>query len=163
MKLIHYSVEPLAAVHSIPLDAQSAHRNGLHKPRGLWVSVGDDWKEWCEGERFGLDRLAHATEIVLRPDANVLRLASAYEIDLFHADYSVVVHRFSGSLGTLSAIEWPKVAAKYQGIIIAPYVYARRLDGAASHWYYGWDCASGCLWDADAVADLRPIVQAEAA
>ncbi len=23
-------------------------------------------------------------------------------------------------------------------------------------WYYGWDCASGVIWDAEAVAELRP-------
>ena len=23
-------------------------------------------------------------------------------------------------------------------------------------WYYGWDCASGCIWDPAAVAEIKP-------
>ena len=50
-------------------------------------------------------------------------------------------------------IDWPKVAERYDGIIIAPYQWSRRLDGPM--WYYGWDCASGCVWRARAVLELK--------
>ena len=47
---------------------------------------------------------------------------------------------------------WPGVAAEgWAGIEIAPYIWARRLDGPA-RWYYGWDAASGCIWDPTAAA-----------
>lgn len=162
-RLIHYSDKHLIEVYSVPLAEQSSHRGGLHKPRGLWVSVEgeNDWKEWCEGERFGC--LDCATEIILAADANVLWLVGSTELDQFHAEYSVVAYRYGGNLGVRTAIEWPRVAGKYQGIIIAPYVYARRLEEPVSDWYYGWDCASGCIWDAAVVAKVRPIPEAVAA
>lgn len=50
-KLIHYSGAPLGTLENTP------QMDGDFKPRGLWVAVGDDWKEWCEGEDFGTDRL----------------------------------------------------------------------------------------------------------
>lgn len=58
-------------------------------------------------------------------------------------------------------INWPMVADRYQGIVIAPYLWSRRMDGGL--WYYGWDCASGCIWDAAAVASVTARQAAEAA
>lgn len=52
-------------------------------------------------------------------------------------------------------IDWRRVAESYQGIVIAPYVWARRHH-LASGWYYAWDCASGCIWDSAAVAAIMP-------
>ena len=166
MRLIHYSAKPLASVYSIPLAEQEKHRMGLHKPRGLWVSVegDDDWKSWCEGEGWGLAGLACAAEITLAQGGNVLILEGEAALDKFHDEYSVVQFRYGGGLGVKTAIEWPKVAAKFDGIIIiAPYVYGRRLDGPVSDWYYGWDCASGCIWNADAISALNPVQVSQAA
>jgi hypothetical protein len=156
-RLIHYSKQPLLNVYSVDVEEQISHRNGLHKPVGLWVSVEgeQDWKEWCESESWGLDGFIHATEIILTAKANVLRVESAAEIDRFHKNYSVIKHRYSEDLGVLTAIQWPLVAREFGGIVIAPYIWERRLHSPVSDWYYEWDCASGCIWDADAVADLR--------
>ena len=46
-------------------------------------------------------------------------------------------------------MDWGYLATQYQGLIIAPYLWDLRLFGPA--WYYGWDCASGCIWDLTAV------------
>jgi hypothetical protein len=32
-------------------------------------------------------------------------------------------------------------------------VWECRLDPAAA-WYYGWDCASGCVWNLEVIADV---------
>lgn len=48
------------------------------------------------------------------------------------------------------------IGARYDGIVITPYVWSMRLDRSA-FWYYGWDCASGCIWNASAVAELVPL------
>lgn len=157
-RLIHYSKQPLTSVYSTPVEKQCA-RQGLGKPVGLWVSAEgeQDWKEWCESEQWGLDGFVHATEIVLAPKASILRLGSAKSIDNFHEEYNAIVFRYGGGLGVKTAIEWHRVMRKYAGIIIAPYIWERRLDGPASDWYYGWDCASGCIWNAESIAILRPI------
>lgn len=155
--LIHYSGKPLTSVYSV---AQSLEHDRF-KPAGLWVSAGDGddgWRAWCQSEQFDLERFALATEVVLAPDANVLRLSTASELDDFTRDYRNVP--MDGISDRLRAIDWRKVAAKYQGIIIAPYIWDRRMT---LMWYYTWDCASGCIWDAAAVAELRPMRLTEAA
>jgi hypothetical protein len=62
-------------------------------------------------------------------------------------------------------IDWPKVSERYDGVVIAPYVWSLRMgdyemiegrmrktpDSAISDWYYPWDCASGCIWKASAI------------
>lgn len=49
-------------------------------------------------------------------------------------------------------IDYPKVAEKYGGIEITPLLHRKRLSAA---WYYGWDCASGCVWSRKAIRDIR--------
>ena len=106
-------------------------------------------------EGFHLECLQHRTEIVLRPDASILRLQSAEALDRFTKKYA----RSEPTL-TVAFIDWVEVAEQYQGIIIAPYIYARRLTHH-TFWYYGWDCASGCVWDKEAVLRTQSFRSAE--
>lgn len=142
LRLVHYSARPLSALKPVKAATQSQGP----KPRGLWLSVEDDpetsWRGWCEAESFSLDRLKVATPLLIGPSANVLHLRGAADIDTFTAEYLAETERYSW------AIDWPKVTARYDGIIIAPYVWTRRLHDGCS-WYYGWDCASGCVWNTD--------------
>ena len=50
-------------------------------------------------------------------------------------------------------IDWPRVASDYAGIEICPYLSSKRMD-EDSFWYYGWDVASGCVWDSKGITDL---------
>lgn len=150
MRLIHYSDKPLTKVRSIKHDEQ---RCGAYKTPGLWVSVeGDhDWVAWCKGKQWGLGRLLCATEVVLADDANVRHLASADDIDefslQFHDSRRPIYHR---------GLNWAAIRERWRGLIIAPYCWERRMADHTS-WYYGWDCASGVIWDAKAVKELRQI------
>lgn len=151
MRLIHYSKEPLMWVESRP---HSEHGCGAYKTPGLWFSVEgeDDWVAWCKSERFNLECFAHATEIILKPDARVHRLTTPGEIDRFTHEFTPPNRERWGR-----HLDWLAIRQKWQGLIIAPYCWARRLE-QHTFWYYGWDCASGVIWDADAIADLRPTV-----
>lgn len=158
MRLLHYSKEPLEKLYSIPLDRQGLE-GGMFKPRGLWVSVEgkDDWLEWCKAENFGLASMRFVTEIRVRGD-DILRLSCAAEIDALTRKYGH--EQWPGKSYSRLAVYWPDVAQDYAGIIIAPYIWSRRLGGG-SPWYYSWDCASGCIWDANAMEiamPSRPIV-----
>ena len=148
-RLIHYSSTPLTGVYPVE------QNTGLNmKPSGLWVSVeghGNTWKDWCEAEEFHLERLTHAHEIELAPGANVLRVSGEDAILGFTRQYR---RTKANCQYELYAIDWPRVASEYQGVLIAPYVWALRLDPRVA-WYYPWDCASGCIWDARAVASCR--------
>lgn len=140
------------------------HLDGM-KPAGFWFTVDgpDDWRSWCISEGFRLPALSHVHELVLRPDARILLVSTVEELDAFHDEYAISQvellgpvpryhddpekeHRLREFAAEKRYIDWPRVAERYQGIIIAPYQWERRLDGS-TFWYYGWDCASGVVWD----------------
>jgi hypothetical protein len=156
VKLVHYSSKPVGPLSPI------GQKSGP-KPRGLWVSdddCDDNWRTWCVGEGFGLDRLTHVHDVELMPGANVLRLASAADIDAFDREWRTPDMGFWMRM----MLPWGPVSQKYAGLIITPYVWERRLslDGPGADWYYTWDCASGCIWDPAAIQSitLRAVVEA---
>jgi len=139
--LRHYSICQIEQLH--PLNyRQSDH----FKPCGFWLSVGTAWKDWCVAEYFHTHALAVTHHVELVESANVLRLSGTKDIDAFTREFGI-----KNLLN--DCIRWKRVADLYQGIIIAPYCYERRL---AMHcgWYYGWDCASGCVWDVAAIQNI---------
>jgi hypothetical protein len=147
MKLSHYSASATLVPES------KTQGDPTNKPRGLWVSVDgeDDWASWCRGEEFHLDDLAHRFRVDIEP--GTLVLATAEDLLAFTASYGA-----PDSLGNTEftmRIDWRAVARAYPGIIIAPYQWSQRLDNR-THWYYGWDCASGCIWDADIITSIEP-------
>jgi hypothetical protein len=156
MTLIHYS----SSQHLQVVDADTrrrgsdrgAVRDPFYKPVGLWVSVEgpDDWKSWCESESFSLDRLKYEHRVILSPSANVLVLSGAGEIKAFTAQYGITA-RYPGD----AAIDWPRVSREFDGLIIAPYCWQCRFSDE-TFWYYGWDCASGCIWRARAIESVLP-------
>jgi hypothetical protein len=154
MKLVKYSSEPLIfdpeyvyAGHDL------AHQVG--KPRGLWVSDESEgawgWREWCEAEGWNLDGLTFKTEFALTPEANVLIIDTPEALIEFDAKYA------TGS-AYIARIDWSVVAEQYDGIIITPYQWEHRLE---MMWYYGWDCASGCIWNLSAIRPLSQISRIE--
>lgn len=147
LELVHYGEAPLTVV-TVP----QHDRIGMYKPRGLWVSVKgpDDWPTWCTSEGFKDTSTQHETRVILAEPHHVLHLASEESIDDFTWEYSAVP-RYSGDC----SIDWPKVESHYYGLVIAPYCWSRRMTDH-TFWYYGWDCASGCLWNPAAVAYVEP-------
>jgi hypothetical protein len=164
MELIHYSETPWdynpnrVYIQTMPW----LH----HKPSGLWVSVTgeDDWWHWCVAEDFCTDGLTHASQIHLREDANIRYVGTDAELAAFQFAYAVETEyerRMAGILGEEThlrrhwPIDWRKVVADYDGLIITPYHHDHRLFGP--NWYYGWDCASGCIWHLAAIASVQRI------
>ena len=151
MKLVHYSREPLGELRPgiLPPDDR-----GLMKPAGLWVSdddCEDNWFAWCTAEDFRLDDLTHAHDVELAPGANVLVLSTPADIDAFSAEWG------KPDSDTIAArwalfLNWRAVMARYDGIVITPYVAERRFGPL---WYNIWDCASGCIWQPRAVASVK--------
>lgn len=161
MKLIHYSsVE-------FELEIRKYNQNCVMwnaKPSGFWFSVegiseeDQTWKSWCEGEKFNLEGLEVSYEIILKENANILHLKTHEEILDFGKEYPYVKPQWDNPkdrriCGTYE-LDWHKVKEKYLGIIIAPYQWSCRLHREVS-WYYGWDCASGCIWDLTCIQELK--------
>jgi hypothetical protein len=154
MRLVHYSNTPLGPLRHIVM-----HAGHFFKPSGLWVSDDDceiNWRSWCVSEGYRLDCLTHAHDVQLARDANVLILKSASDIDSFHTAWKAETPILPGY-----NIRWKDLQNTYAGVIITPYINERRLAGP-TRWYYGWDCASGCIWDPAAIANvtLREVVPA---
>ena len=151
-KYIHYSDQKLSSLRK---DQQQLVGS---KPKGLWVSIGSEWDEWCRENDFRQDELQTKTAVVIKKHAKILRIHNAEQLDKFHEKYNSYNCAFkTGRYGEHESkfgegIDWAKVTEKYQGIIIAPYIWSRRMKYM---WYYGWDVASGCIWDVDAVKELK--------
>lgn len=152
MRLVHFSNKIVKRVRS---NKQLEELNIIGKPNGFWVSDEDaemSWLKWCKAEEFAPHKMKHAHSVELKSDANILIISNLKEFDKFHKTYN---GRLPGRI-PIRRINWEEVASKYQGIIITPYLWERRLDMECS-WYYGWDCASGCIWDAKAISKIELI------
>ncbi len=144
----HYSKTP---VGPLELKRQHPDRFGL-KPDGLWVSVDgeDDWPHWCQANDYdGCGPYHYRVRLDLE---RVLMLDTNDALRAFHQRWSA-----AGPLpgyARYDYIDWEAVTREYAGVIIAPYQWDSRLDLL---WYYGWDCASGCVWDPAAVIGLEQV------
>ena len=138
------------------------YRSDYEKPKGCWITDDSDdcWNAWCVAESFELRGLTHKHEVIL-DESGVLSLCKAYELDDFTAEFGVDIwwgtdehpRKYKNR-----CIAWEKVAAKYDGLIITPYIWQRRME---LNWYYTWDCASGCIWNVRAIKDIRLIETVE--
>lgn len=156
MKLRHFSATKIAKLH----EYASLEQEVTYKPKGFWVSDESDhgWKAWCKGERWNLGGLQHEYEVVLADNANVLHINTLRQLDEFHETYSV--SKYPEMPQYVDNIDWRAVASKYDGIIITPYFWQRRL-APNFMWYYGWDCASGCFWNINVIKELREVTNAK--
>jgi hypothetical protein len=142
------------------------------KPSGLWLSAGDDWARWKTEEEHEVESLRHKARVTLVDEVNVLWVRGEAELRRFTREWTAYdpTDEDGGLLvatglprttsnGGLEwihnyRIAWPSVADEYDGIVIAPYVWECRL-GPATAWYYGWDCASGCVWNLEVIDEVE--------
>lgn len=145
MKRTHVSVGPEPILlRPAPQFPPYANEYSSYKPRGFWYEVNGDWRRWCAEEGFHLDRMNFLFDVDLG-SCNILKLRGAPALDAFDEKYHVddpIVHHIMGERDH-NCIDWLRVAEEYDGLEIAPYSWARRMEFM---WYYGWDCASGVIW-----------------
>jgi len=150
MLLHHYSSN---VINEIASKEQSKELKHYTRPTGLWVSVvGDrDWPSMKPGDL----RSQHQYEVTLAEEAKVRFIDSRERLSDFTKQYSV---KPSGE--RRRAIDWVRVAAEHHGLIIAPYI-AKHTRYPTLFWYGAWGCASGCIWNRDAISEIRLIREAE--
>lgn len=149
MNLSHFSDDPVERMLFAHQDGKGV---GVYKPCGLWISVDgpDDWPSWCKDENFRDVDEQYRYAVHLAKRHRVLVLDTLHEMIAFNREYRVDV----GFLH--DQIDWARVAQDHDGVIIAPYHWDLRLENDF-FWYYGWDCASGCIWHPRAVERLELI------
>lgn len=164
MILYHFTAEPFVFDPTRTYDQNTATR-GYGKPVGLWLSdetEDDGWKSWCTGEEWALGNLEHATAFELVEGHNVLLIHTDEALVAFQAEYGIPDPHFEQLFpkggNHYRGIDWPRVTAEYDGILITPHLWGSRFDML---WYSGWDCASGCFWNLDAVRVAEPALEAE--
>ena len=128
-----------------------------YKPGGVWVSVetgipfDETWETWCDSAEFYPESLKYKYRIILKPFANIIVVDTTYNMYVFTKKYVAYDPDLPKNLSLVGfKIDWERVAENHQGIIIAPYHGSLRLE-SEFHWYYPWDCASGCIWDLGAI------------
>ena len=127
------------------------------KPNGLWYECQDgsstSWKDFCSYEMSSGYKYDQTYNVKLN-DYEILFIPDEYHFERFYKMYSVnPPYDADGSKGFDKMIDWPRVAREYAGIEICPYLSSKRHDDL-SFWYYGWDVASGCVWDPKGIKKL---------
>jgi hypothetical protein len=156
-------------------------QSGQPKPNGLWFDVDGAWQRWCEATDFRLETFRYRHKVTVLDDSGIIYLRGAKDVDAFTRKYA---RNLAGNIRLLQSsgdndafarqygrdlfadvlkqfsnyILWKEVAADYSGIIIAPYSRAR---SETYLWYYGWSCASGCIWDTRVIRLGKPRKTAE--
>jgi hypothetical protein len=154
--LYHYSHKPELAPRTVPEEDHVTLFRG-DKPKGLWLSddaAEESWPWFCSQDGWPLGR--YRFEVTVSDDANILVLDTVDKLLAFSELYNGA-EPFPGQpdTGIRSVIDWPQVAEDFQGILISPYQWDLRYD-PRTQFYYGWDVASACVWDASAIARVSP-------
>lgn len=115
-----------------------------YKPKGIWYGFDTSWHDWCRQEQLysWLDGADY--EVCIPNHLNILQCSTADDLFSFTREYNTT-RKYN-----TSGIDWTKVIKDYDGIEINPYIWSCRSN-YNTMWYYGWDCASGCVWNAKEV------------
>jgi len=120
--------------------------NISHKPKGLWYSCNEEWKEWCRWDAphwYEAYNFKYDIEVDL---SKMLVIRNEQDFRNFEQNYAADIN--PRRPGRIKAINWEAVSEDYSGIEICPYLGQFRMSN--SKWYYTWDIASGCVWDSSA-------------
>jgi len=116
------------------------------KPKGLWYGIGDSWIRWVRSE---MEDWEHDNVFKLNINkTNILKISHILELKLYDRIYGM---DYNG----MRMMNWVEVAEDYDGIEIAPYINGAQFE---YDWYYGWDVASGCIWNKDAITSIDKLV-----
>jgi hypothetical protein len=159
--LLHYSHTEIKKLYTFTQQPTAS------KPNGLWVTtIGrNSWPDYLTNNtarQVG----DFCYSVTLKPTARLLRITTHYELMAFTRKYGLTLEAAYCNGKKLTTLErknltdedlqksrvvnWQKFTARYAGILIIPYLGRPRL----APWYYGWDCSSGCIWNAEAIEGI---------
>lgn len=124
------------------------------KPFGLWYACGTG-KEWLAWLRSAdpKGRLGPRGKYAYVLDVDTSRLLTIDTRARF-AEFNKVARKTGVDLDRAISYEpdWEAVAKVYGGVEICPYRHEFRTK---VFWYYGWDVASGCIWDPEIIRGME--------
>lgn len=131
---------PLSQITSA--NAVNPDTNSIGKPGGFWFGVGSEWVDWTESDmpEWKGDNL-YSVEV---DESQCLVIQDEFDFKDFSRTY--------GTRGGM--IDWGRVSKDHKGVIIRGYFPKYRMN-PQYRWYYSWDIASGCVWDASAIKQVE--------
>lgn len=137
---IHMSKKPFELerrVYSQRIDA---------KPTGFWYGLGNEWIDWTRYEMPNwIGKYIYKVDI---DKSNILEIKTHRDLMVFNRQYQSLKSVTGYRREKGEAIDWDVISKKYDGIEINPYQQEARYQYM---WYYGWDIASGCIWNLNKV------------
>lgn len=124
------------------------------KPCGLWLSVGEQWLDFC---RSDIGRLPRTVQEVRVDESRLLRVPDEDALRAFTDRFQTEPPR---SEWDTAKIDWRAVAELYAGILIPFYSKRVFAEDFRMRWFYSWDVGCACVWDADAILDIGPPLSA---
>jgi hypothetical protein len=133
---------------SLSFDVNTIGQQELRrKPKGLWYGIGDSWIKWVKS---GMPNWDHKNVYRLDIDDSKMKVIRNYgELIAFDREYGTK-ETYNGD----RMIDWVKVAEKFSGIEIAPFIFEGHMN---IEWYYGWDVASGCIWSSGVINKVEKL------
>jgi hypothetical protein len=120
------------------------------KPRGIWYACGNEWISWLTYEMpHWIGDYVYSFKV---DESKILMIKTTEEFKSFEREFLDTNDRQWGG----RSIDWARVAREYSGIEICPYRGEARYS---SDWYYGWDVASGCVWESEAVLEATLVAK----
>lgn len=142
MKRIHHTDNDIIKVK------QYFNQPKEFKPIGLWYDIDNSWTEWC---KRNMPDWTYKNHFELEIDeSKILIIDTKEKLLYFDKQYSINISK----RGSICVIDWESVSKKYSGIEISPYRYDCRFS---LFWYYGFDIASGCIWNFDCINSINKI------
>ncbi len=126
------------------------------KPAGMWLSDDSDygWPKWCEEQEFNLEGLTIKKTFEITDISKILVLDTDEKIIAFNKKYTISFPDYDSKLFKfLAYLDWKRISKEYAGVLISPYSWELRL-APGFMWYYGWDCASACVWDLSVLKEI---------
>lgn len=114
------------------------------KPKGIWYSLANEWAEYIKYD--APDWASDYTNVFLLDIdfSKILKIDTSEKLLSFNRKYANNMF-----------VDWAALQEEgYCGVEIIPY------QGSHRHsipWYYGWDIASGCIWNSSCIKKVNKV------
>ena len=171
-------------IKKVTIDTEPSNDHSIYKkPSGMWLSFGSSWLDYIERypgpNKYNLFTYTYKVELF-----NTVKIITDKDgLFAFIKKYK----KKADDIRIYDIIDWEKVKSDFNGLIITPHLgtkiwrdnfesfYIHGNESAQdfftdvigpkwknnnlllSEWYRGWSCASGVIWNIDAIANIQLI------
>jgi len=174
--LAGYGMDHVIATYSLASISRIFTEKRIRKPSGFWYSLKWYWiEELFKGYYYreidysidpervyrvnvddfvydiGIDNCVFVEIGGKKSISKILQLKNYEDMLAFYDEYGY-------DKDDEEYINWKKVYVDYGGIELAVIQQEKYFDTMKMKWWFGWDIASGCLWNGDLVKSIKWIL-----